>query len=497
MFKSSGLIILLLCIGCCFSAAKASVNDSDLMGILKESNVDRRDRALIKYLRSHYRLEPVAGLPADKVKMNDLFIRYRFDDRPAINYFIDYLYQQRLGNFDAAGKSLVKAINLVATRKEKYLVYIFYNELGFLQTDRGNPTEAVYSYNMAKKQAVTLGDPALQIIVYINISDAFYRNGFYAQSLHYLQQAQSLVAQEPNTEHRYKNSIYNNIIENYYRIGNTDSVKKYNRLLHLGPDSVANKHPFTKLTDYYLSLLQGEYFKAVKQIQALKTDSLYEYNNSDEQNLAKAYYHAGMPDSARNVLTRLVADPLLKNHPEIKYRLYELLGRIAEERHDLVAAAYNFKMAFQQSAIQVNRLSHVDNIASQIKVEKVEGDYLEKEQSYKRERQGLIYVLIISILTIAIIGMIFSATRQKRRYERLVFDNKKKELSFINSHEVRRHLSNIWGLINLIKHSDNKHEQYLEAEPLLLREAESLDRAIKSISEKLESDVEIIKPTAY
>ncbi len=97
-------------------------------------------------------------------------------------------------------------------------------------------------------------------------------------------------------------------------------------------------------------------------------------------------------------------------------------------------------------------------------------------------------VLVITILVIAMIAMIFSSTRQKRHYEKMLFDTKRNELSFINSHEVRRHLSNLLGLVDMIKNSDDKHKEYLEAEEFILKEAEALDGAIKTISEKLDSD---------
>ncbi|MFD2145787.1 hypothetical protein [Mucilaginibacter antarcticus] len=67
-------------------------------------------------------------------------------------------------------------------------------------------------------------------------------------------------------------------------------------------------------------------------------------------------------------------------------------------------------------------------------------------------------------------------------------------MSFINSHEVRRHLSNLLGLIDVIRISDDKYKEYQQAEPMILHEAEALDVAIKNISEKLENDIDIIPP---
>ena len=82
--------------------------------------------------------------------------------------------------------------------------------------------------------------------------------------------------------------------------------------------------------------------------------------------------------------------------------------------------------------------------------------------------------------------MIYRNVRQKRYYEKLLFDAKKEELAFINSHEIRRHLCNIKGIIEMIKQSDDKQGEYLQAEDHLYSETEKLDKAIKNISLKLD-----------
>ena len=156
--------------------------------------------------------------------------------------------------------------------------------------------------------------------------------------------------------------------------------------------------------------------------------------------------------------------------------------------HEFAASQERWTLVVAQAEAQVNSLTQVDVVASKIKIDEAQGSFNKKEEGYKKERTGLIYVVIISMLAAAIIAMIFNVTRQKRYYEKLFFDSQKKELSFINSHEVRRHLSNILGLIDLIKNSDDKHKQYLEAEEHILTSAEKLDEAIKTISEKLELD---------
>jgi hypothetical protein len=488
MFKRRCLTLLLLPFYLCLNAAASLKTNNDFLNILKITDQNQQERRLVRYVLSFFESKPVDSLAKGKQDMNKLLTQYKVVNKAALNHFIDYTYNQRIFKLDEAENALVKAIQQASHVKDLYLLYAFYNELGFLQTYRGSTSDALYSFSMAKKQAIAADNASYQVIVDINISDIFYKNNFYKQSLFYLEQAQNIYKKQALPETRLLNIIYNNIAENYFRMGDIDSLKRYNGLLHALKDGAYKKYIFVKRSDYYLLLLQHDHKNSIEHIKALKTDSLYHYDNNDEQNLADAYYHSGMLDSSKQIFARLLTDPNEKNHPEVKYHFYELLGRIAEQQKDYKSAAYNFKMAQQQAVEQIGRLTQVDNISSQIKLDEVEGAYIQKEEGYKRERLGLIMVLIITILVIAMIAMIFSATRQKRYYERILFATKRDELSFINSHEVRRHLSNLLGLIDVIKNSGDKHKEYLEAEAYILKEAEALDGAIKTISEKLDSD---------
>ena len=96
------------------------------------------------------------------------------------------------------------------------------------------------------------------------------------------------------------------------------------------------------------------------------------------------------------------------------------------------------------------------------------------------------FAIIVTVMGLIIGALSYRSIKRKKYYEQLLFTAKKEELAFINSHEVRRHLSNILGIIDTIKQSGDKHQEYLEAEEHLLSAAGDLDTAIKSISAKLD-----------
>ncbi|HVW13140.1 MAG TPA: hypothetical protein VHB54_04940 [Mucilaginibacter sp.] len=123
--------------------------------------------------------------------------------------------------------------------------------------------------------------------------------------------------------------------------------------------------------------------------------------------------------------------------------------------------------------LQIKRLIEAGNVAAR------------RVETLKRERLWLIACVVI-ISSISIIGAIFYRNMsQKRHFERLLFEAKRNELAFINSHEVRRHLSNILGIIDTIRSSDNRYEIYIEVEAHLFKAAIDLDRSIRNIADKL------------
>jgi len=438
------------------------------------------------YLKSVFENDPINNYSAEKSETDKLMSKYNVEDKAAFDYFIDSRYQSRLLHYNEAENALIHAIKEARKTGEHYLLYAFFSHLAFLQTFKGNTIGAVSSFRYAKKEAIALDDAQLQVLVDINISDIYYRNSFYSQSLFYLNQADSIINRGGIKEQRLKNAINNNRSENFFRMNDIDSLKKYHQALIDAKSGTSKLYVYRHRTAYYITLLQHDYKSAIERMQALRHDSLYVYDNTDELNLADAYYNNGQLDSAKSIINRLLADPTQNNHPEIKYHLYEVLGEIAEKGNDNKQAGYDFKMALQQAETNISRLTQVGNISSGIKTDELEGFFVQKVSGYKRERVWLIFAIAGTVIALIIGSLFFRNIRQKRYYEKLLFNTKKEELAFINSHEVRRHLSNIMGIIDTIQHSENKEQAYLQAEDHLLSATESLDNAIKNISKKLD-----------
>jgi hypothetical protein len=461
-------------------------NFNNLNNILQLKDRNLKERKLTKYIEVYFENIQIDSFNTAKTRLDGLLLKNNIENQEALDYFIQSFYYSKLSRVNEAEFALLKAIELAEKNSDHYLLYSFFTYLAIIQNNVGNTIAAISSYRLANKEAMVMDDSYLQILLDINISDMFYRNSFYEQSLRYLDQAMIIMVKNKVDEQRLKNAIYFNKAENYFRMNKIDSLAKYNENLNEAKSGTNKLYTYRNRTNYYVDLLRHNYNDAIKRIKILQKDNLYQFDDFDKKNLADAYYYAGNPDSAKNIIKQLLADKTQNSHSEIKSHLYEVLGKISEDKQDYKLAANNFKLALQQSQNSVTKLTQVGNISSQIKVDEMEDAYLQKEISYQKEQLWLILIVILAVFVIIIVTLSYKSIKQKRRYENLLYKTKKQELSFLNSHDVRKHLTNILGIIDVLKHSENKKKEYLQVESRLFYSAEKLDESIKNISNKLD-----------
>jgi len=475
--------------GCVTLPALAQTTEKvNLLKIFELKDAEKQKRQLVIDIPRYLNGIKTDDLDGAIAELNDLIVQYKIDDAKGMSLLIDAQRLVQLKQPGAADSVLKKAIKQAFDNDDHYLLYACFTRIAFIRLAQGNFMQTILNYGQAKKEATKLNDPYLQVLIDINISDSYYKNSLYEQALFYLTEAQSLINKNNIQDQKVKNSVWLNIAELYFRINKIGPVKKYNRLLHEAPKGDNRLYSFTQRTGYYITFLQQNYLQVIDRLNELKHDTAYVFDNViDEQNLADAYFLSGQNDAARAILTQMIKDPGQNNHPEIKQHLYEELAQIAEDEDNAKLANYNYKMSLDQAKEQLHRLIDVGSASSQITIEQMQLGYDKKEAGYRSKQALLTFAVIVTVLTLIIGGMLYRNIRQKRYYERILFESKKQELAFINSHEVRKHLSNILGIVNMIKQSTDKHEEYLQAEDHLMRAAEDLDKAIKNISEKLDS----------
>jgi hypothetical protein len=464
----------------------SAVKPDSLLNILKVKEKKPKEKLLVAYIRHSLMACPPGELQRTRAAINQSLQKTNIQDRAAFGYFTESMFQRRLQHIGASEDAMVKAIQSADKDNDYFLSYTLLNYQAGMQTEEGNVIGAVNSYRMANKDAIKLDDTNLQMIIDINISNVYYKNDFYYQSLFYLAQAQAMGDRFWPDDQRIKNIIYYNKCENFFRMNKPDSLLIYNQKLKTSKALTYKLYTYKNRTDCYLYMLRHDYKKAINLIHAMQKDEGYKFDDEDLQNLSDAFYDDGQLDSAKFVMTDLLFKPSESNHPEIKYHLYEVLGKIAEQQKQYRSASVYFKLSLQQTEDNLSRLTQVGNISSLIKVDAMEGYYLQKDETYEKERLWLIFAVVFAVLIILVTAMFYRTIKQKRHYEKLLFATKKEELAFINSHDVRKHLTNILGLIEVIGQSDNKEKEFFQAENYLFQSAQELDRSIKDISKKLD-----------
>lgn len=477
------ILLLFICLSKVTCAQSHAKKDSLIDYILIKDQTERETK-ITRYVKSFFQNAPLNQLIDKKKDVTNTFATFNFDNKSSMLYFMESIYQRRLNNLKESQKSLIKAIDEAHKSSDHFLLQQYFIHLAFLQTDEGNFIEALNSYDLAKQEIKKLNNPSLELILNVNISDVDYKSGLYSQSLSYLNQAQKILEENKINRPAISTIITYNKAENYFRTNNYDSLKTYHEKLFDPTYKSYKLYTYQKRTGYYLSLLKHDYKGAIKLINSLLKDSLYVKSDLEEQLLADAYLSNGQIDSAKYMVDKQLAQPSQINHPEIKYHLYEVLGEIAERKNDSKLAASSFKLALSQLKQNLNNLSQAGNKSSQLKVNEVQSLYYVNLLRYERERLWMIFAIVIAVLAVVVVAIFYRSSRQKRHYEQLLFAAKKQELATINSHEVRKHLSNILGLLDLVKDIETK-EELLKIRKHLLYSAEELDKNVKNVSEKL------------
>ncbi|RFZ94556.1 hypothetical protein D0C36_03140 [Mucilaginibacter conchicola] len=466
-----------------------AINKDTLTDILIQKEAIPRQKRLIIFVKNNIQISEDGKLNAVQDTLSQYFDRYNFPDKDIFMLFAKSMSFNKLHDLKQAEIAMTKAVREAERKKEDYLMFQLLSHLGFIQTDEGDYIGAIYNYRLAtirvRKLRATFKDNRREASLDNNISDLYYKTGLYAESLNYLNKARKLLADDTIGRRMLASVILYNICENYFRMGNLDSLKAYHKKLYAAENRNYKLFTYQQRVGYYISLLQHRYDVAIQQIRDLKAHKQYAASDLEDQRLADAFYQSGQLDSAQIIVNRLLNANGEANHPEVKQHLYELLGQIAERKDGISFAAANFKKALAEAREYNTKLTQVGSILSQIKLDETESSYNQRTAIYERERLWLMFVVIVAALIIVAIALIYRNVTQKRHYEKLLFAAKKEELAFINSHEVRKHLTNILGIIDILKNSSNKPEDYEQVEPYLQESAAKLDEAIKNISEKL------------
>jgi hypothetical protein len=481
------LTLFILCLLGNKALATNAMSSSDSLKVilLQKNSLSQKEEVVTLLKRSFF-----ASSVNDQYqkKIADTLNKYDKANAPALNIFINALIKRRELKFKEAHDLLLKAIYAAEKNKQSYYLYIFYNQLAYAQTDMGYTVAALNSYRQAKKQATILNNEYYQAIVSLNISDAYTNVQFYAQALVYLNEAQAYCAKHPDKDLTLCNNIDINKGEIFFKQRKADSLDFYVDRINKASEQIRDINRTRMRYAAYQLLLKENYSAAITIIKKLVKDTTAYAYDDDRWNLAESYFNNHQPDSAKLILQNLLTPNRQNEAPELRYKYYQLLATIAEEADDYHNASLNSRLALIQAEKFAHNLVILGDLSSQIRLDQIESSYRADALAYKRERVLLMMAIALSVLVVLVIGMFYYNTKQKRHYEQLLYASKKKTLAYMNSHEVRRHLSNILGLCALLDEEDFSQEEFATFNKYMLESARQMDESLKSVEKELRGD---------
>ncbi|RYF99283.1 MAG: hypothetical protein EOO07_36950 [Chitinophagaceae bacterium] len=115
----------------------------------------------------------------------------------------------------------------------------------------------------------------------------------------------------------------------------------------------------------------------------------------------------------------------------------------------------------------------------------MEASYNAQNLIYEKERTIMIVTIIGVILGIIAILVSYINIRQKNRFQKQLNLARTKQLSFINSHKVRKPLANILGICNLADKNNAKKHEMAEYLHIVYQEAREMDEKLREVEKKL------------
>lgn len=340
---------------------------------------------------------------------------------------------------------------------------------------------AMESYLIIQKHLQQINDTDKLILNYANIADLYTKSNLFNEALDALNSAQDLALKQDYKQ--IPSLLYENKAIAFFYLKNQDSLQYY--AAKIGGRNASPCDPLVNHRLKYMLLLLRKDRKAIDEIKVLieapnDPEKLYTYLH-----LAEAYLMFNQTAKAREVIFKLLSSGDLKKLGYMRCKLFILLGSAYEKEKQFELAAQYYKKGTEQSSLNTLRMMKTGSILNLLKYDEIKKKYVVAQENLEVRQNFLLLFVAITGMIILTFIFLYRSLKIKKKYDELMFNKLSSEISFINSHEIRKYLSNILGIVMVIKMSEDRNETYLEFEDALFDSAENLDTSIKSIAAKL------------
>jgi tetratricopeptide (TPR) repeat protein len=411
--------------------------------------------------------------------------RSNISHKKAFAYEIEALAAKKLRKLEVAKRYILLALK--ETGEGKPQLPRLLNTLAFIETDFENYMGAMESYLMAGKIFQKNRDTNRLIVNYSNIADLYIKNNLYEEAINALNQATTLAVKQKKGPVPY--FIYQNKATTYFYLQNLDSLQYYAKKTLGGEKSPS----YNIIAEHRLRYMELFLKKDPAVIEAIKLV----LNNIRDQDyifttihLARAYLLFDRSREAKTLIFKLLSSPNLKDPGYTRSILYDLLGDAYQKERNFQLSSRYYEKGMDQSLLNSENMMKTGSILTFLKYDEIKNKYVLAEENLKVRKNYFILLTVVAAMIIIALFLLYRSARMKKKYNELMYNKLNKEISFMNSHEVRRYLSNIQGIIMVIQMSEDKKTTYTELEEALFDSAENLDNSIKDIVNKLHHHTE-------
>jgi hypothetical protein len=401
-------------------------------------------------------------------------------NKKAIVFEIEATFAKRIMKLYQAKSYIRLALNektIPMNQMERLFILLAYTE-----TDLENYLAAIESYSMAEVLFQKRGNTMMMIRNYISIADLYIKSGIYNEAINSLNKAR--LESVNNKGFTLPVIFYENMGTAYFNLKNLDSLKYYsNQISRLKYTDSSAAIPLKRLS--YMQYLLEKNPKAINQIKTIIDDPLDGDKLTTSLHLAQAYVEFNQYKNAKIQILKMLSAGDSQKSFYLSSKLYELMAIVQEKEGDFKSSSEYYKKSQDQLLLHVQKQLKSENVLAAFKYYDIKSKYSIAEENLKTRKSYFILLTIVAFMIIATMFLLYRSVKIRKRLNELTFSRLNNELSDMNSHNVRKYLCNILGIVTVIKTSDDRQATYLEFEDALLESAENLDVSIKAIAAKL------------
>ncbi len=488
---------LLLCIALCFVAciltkstvcAQMRVTQDQLKNALQNSRIVQDDWDSIYDYGVNYFLYADTGKLVSDLAMYTAALDTSQELEPT-GILMQGIVWTRRRQYDSAISVLQRALKTGIENTD--IPLIFYANLQLCQVFQrvGYYPLALLSCNEGLNAASRAKNTKAIIYAYTKKSELFFELRTFRRSLESLRNAYILLdGKNIKKNDNLRAAILKDEIKCFAKLGTLDSLLMTKKKL----DGLSSNDPFIEYAktcgNVEANRIENNFSQQITDLQKLLNitrTTAFEDPLNVAVELGKAFYNNGQYNEALKILDSVEHYVAGLNQLSVLRDLYLAKAQAYSRMNNLTAALNYYEMNERiYDSISVNS-TIAKNMDMSISVSTLKNNLGEAVKEKNLQRKVVIFTIVISVLSLTLLFLLFRYVVNRNKMHRMEMKQQMKELSFINSHEVRKYLANIMGIVEVIKMEDHSFEVYKQFEDALFKNVDDLDQSIKTLAQKL------------